>query len=301
MTHIKFHSFIIEYLNLLKCINVKIKVLIIVSTWYGLNKEWDLEENKKLNIIKRIVEQYKKNGIKIVFYSKEDPVFYEKFADYAKLADYIFTTEADCIPKYKEECNNNNVYQLSFGINPIYHNPIGVGKNKCGGVIFSGSWYKNFEDRCRDSSKIFDAIIECGEYLTLIDRMWEIEDKKELGFPEKYKQYVLPKIQHKKLQNIHKMFDWAININTVKNSSTMCANRVYELQAQGNILLSNYSKAIENLFSNVFIINSKKEINNLDLLIKSITESNAQILNFKFKEITLDTVFLTLTGRSLIG
>ena len=49
------------------------------------------------------------------------------------------------------------------------------------------------------------------------------------------------------------------------------------------------------------VINSKKEINNLDLLIKSITESNAEILNFKFKEITLDTVFLTLTGRSLIG
>ena len=50
---------------------------------------------------------------------------------------------------------------------------------------------------------------------------------------------------------------------------------------------------------NCLTINTQKEINNLDILIKSITDSNVKILDLGFKEITLETVFLTLTGRSL--
>lgn len=84
-----------------------------------------------------------------------------------------------------------------------------------------------------------------------------------------------------------------------KNTLQVAVDDVYELELEEIKNTKGVSEII--LDKNSVTINSKKEINNLDLLIKSITESNAQILNFKFKEITLDTVFLTLTGRSLIG
>lgn len=84
-----------------------------------------------------------------------------------------------------------------------------------------------------------------------------------------------------------------------KNTLQVAVDDVYELELEEIKNTKGVSEII--LDKNSLTINSKKEINNLDLLIKSITESNAQILNFKFKEITLDTVFLTLTGRSLIG
>lgn len=50
---------------------------------------------------------------------------------------------------------------------------------------------------------------------------------------------------------------------------------------------------------NDITINTKKEINNLDIIIKAINQSEAKILNLGYKEITLETVFLSLTGRSL--
>ena len=84
-----------------------------------------------------------------------------------------------------------------------------------------------------------------------------------------------------------------------KNTLQVAVDDVYELELEEIKNTNGVSEII--LDKNSVTINSKKEINNLDLLIKSITESNAEILNFKFKEITLDTVFLTLTGRSLIG
>src|SRR5699024_4899893 len=55
---------------------------------------------------------------------------------------------------------------------------------------------------------------------------------------------------------LHKVFRWSINMNSVKYSDTMFANRVYELQAFGNILLSNYNTGINNIFPNVKIINA---------------------------------------------
>lgn len=50
---------------------------------------------------------------------------------------------------------------------------------------------------------------------------------------------------------------------------------------------------------NYLTVNTNKEVNNLDILIKNITDSGAKILDLGFKEITLETVFLSLTGRSL--
>ncbi len=48
---------------------------------------------------------------------------------------------------------------------------------------------------------------------------------------------------------------------------------------------------------NNFIFNTEREVNNLDIIIKNITNSGAKILDLAFKEVTLETVFLALTGK----
>ena len=50
---------------------------------------------------------------------------------------------------------------------------------------------------------------------------------------------------------------------------------------------------------NDITIQTVKEVNNLDQIIKSINDSNVKILDLGFKEITLENVFLSLTGRNL--
>ena len=49
---------------------------------------------------------------------------------------------------------------------------------------------------------------------------------------------------------------------------------------------------------NSLVITSSKEVNNLDKVIKKVTEQNVKITNLDFKEITLETVFLSLTGKN---
>ena len=78
-----------------------------------------------------------------------------------------------------------------------------------------------------------------------------------------------PAIPHDVLQKIHRLYDWAININSVQDSRTMFANRVYELQACGNLLLSNYSLGVSETFPGVFIAKTKEDVANALSLSKS--------------------------------
>lgn len=242
----------------------QLDLFIAVTTWRGLNNEWVSVGNpnsKRREELHQIIDFYKEKGINTVFYSKEDPVNYDIFIDIAKRCKYIFTTEEAVVDQYKMDCNNENAYCLAFGINPIYHNPIGMkNKHKKNGVLFAGSWYDKYSERKVDTKTIFNGVIYSGKELKIIDRNYT-RKKEQYLFPEQYLQYISPEIPHDFLQKVHKLYDWSINLNSVKYSATMFANRVYELQALGNVILSNYSAAINNKFPNVFLANDMDEVN----------------------------------------
>ncbi|MEC5188058.1 glycosyltransferase [Geobacillus thermodenitrificans] len=241
----------------------KLDILLVVTTWRGLNNEWRGVANPASNRRKelyQIIEFYKRENTKVVFYSKEDPVNYEKFIEIAKKCDYIFTTAKEKVNDYKAECANDNVFVLEFGVNPLYHNPIGMRKfNKFKDVIFSGSWLAKYPERQKETEEIFDGVLNAGRELKIIDRNFWVNHP-DYFFPERYLPYISPSISHEYLQKVHKLFNWAINFNSVKFSETMFANRVYELQAIGNILISNYSLGVNNKFPNVFMINEGREV-----------------------------------------
>lgn len=244
----------------------KLDVFLVATTWKGLNREWRGVANPQGNLRKelyKIIDFFKQEKVKIVFYSKEDPVNYEKFVDIAKKCDYIFTTAYEKIKDYKKECNNDKVFVLEFGVNPLYHNPIGINNvPKVEDVLFAGSWLNKYPDRQKETLDIFDGVIRADRKLKIIDRNYSL-NYPDYFFPQKYLKYISPSIDHKNLQKIHKLYDWAINLNSIKYSDTMFASRIYELQAIGNIILSNYSVGVNNKFPNVFIINDKNEVKDI--------------------------------------
>lgn len=251
-------------------------VLLVVSAWRGLDNEWQkmykegTETNTALN---KVIDTYKKAEKKVVFYSKEDPPNYEVFLSIAGKCDFIFTSAKEKIESYKEDCSNENVNCLKFGINPLYHNPIGINVNKKNReVIFSGSWVKKYPERIKEQGIIFDGVLSGKYKLRIIDRCYE-RNEWSFFFPIKYYKYISPSIKHEYLQKVHKLYDFAINVNSVQNSETMFANRVYELQANGNILISNDSTGVKNEFSTVEIVHSKEQVKDF---LKNIKEEEIQ-------------------------
>lgn len=245
----------------------KLDIFLLVTTWKGLDMGWKGLGNPNIRKHRKamfdIISHYQSNGIKTVFYSKEDPVNYDVFIELAKKCEYVFTTAEEKVASYKRDCNNENVAVLNFGINPLYHNPIGFRKfEKKKEILFSGSWYVKYPHRIEDTQRIFDGVIDNNNDLKIIDRNYQLKLERHF-FPKEYVKFVSPAVDHSTLQKLHKLYDWAINLNSVKYSNTMFANRIYELQALGNILLSNYSLGVNNKFPNVFLINNRSEVKDI--------------------------------------
>ncbi|MCI8441096.1 MAG: methyltransferase domain-containing protein [Provencibacterium sp.] len=238
--------------------------LLVVSAWKGMDEEWRgaaVEGSEKRKLIYEIIEAYRSSGKKTVFYSKEDPPNYEIYLEIAKRCDYIFTTAAEMVERYKADCNNERVAVLEFGINPLYHNPVGMRSvQKQNGAVFSGSWMIKYPERMKDMDMLFNGVLEGGHELRIIDRNYYYTRSNNYLYPEPYWPYVSPAVDHQKLQRVHKLYDWALNINTVTDSMTMFANRVYELQASGNLLISNYSPGVNSRLPMVFTVADKGEI-----------------------------------------
>lgn len=236
-----------------------IDILLVVSTWHGVNDDWTglgrpNETGGVKDAITNIIDYHRDKGVKTVFYSKEDPSNYNVFLYLAKKCEYIFTTDSDCISKYIEDTGNKNVHLLPFAINPCIHNPIGFENDMEDEVIFAGTWGMNnkYPERNIDLGILLDGVINSGKKLRIFDRNY-YSDNKAYKYPEKYANYVYPPINHKILMKVHKMFKWAININSIKYSDTMFASRVYELQGCGSLMISNWNLGMKRLFPNVFI------------------------------------------------
>lgn len=268
--------------------------LLVVTAWKGLNDEWrglgKPEKNETRDKISEIIQYYKDRGVKVIFYSKEDPGNYYVFLDIAKKCDVIFTTAEECVEHYKEDTDVPLVDVLEFAINPVYHNPVGTCLNKIDEALFAGTWWnKKYPERKVDMSSLFEIVLKSGINLKLIDRNYSLL-KPDYFYPVQYLKYVSPAIEHELLQKIERLYTYAININTSKRSETMYASRVYELQAMGKIILSNKSIGMEKKFPNIIVDNQNGNMERELELLDEKTRREKQIEGIR-RVMTGETVY----------
>ncbi|WP_193085949.1 glycosyltransferase [Halomonas sp. FME65] len=237
-------------------------IVIYTTCWKGINnEEWrgvKFREKPK-EALDAILGYAKENNVKTVFQTIEDPSNFEYFLPVAEKFDYVLTTDTDCIERYKEELGHNRVFFGEYGVNPQFNNPIGSRRNTRNAAFFAGSYPKRYKERCDDMETIFDSIIDSGGELLIADRNFGA-DSEDLVYPARFQSSVLPPVQHAVLQKLHKLFRYNLNFNSIKQSPTMCAMRVYELQAQGNGFISNYANSVFNNFPGIRIVPFKQDM-----------------------------------------
>ncbi|SDJ77269.1 Spore maturation protein CgeB [Jeotgalicoccus aerolatus] len=267
--------------------------VIFASSWRGIDNSWEgvaHPNDEKRNELINLIEEFNQKNIPTIFYSKEDPVNFHLFKSIAAHCKFIFTTALESVKDYISYTENNNVNVLQFGINPLIHNPVGTrttfsGKFK-NDILFAGSWLNKYPVRMSETKKLFNAIQKENAPFTIIDRNYNLGSPR-YQFPSRYLQHLAKPIPHNQLMKLHKVIRWSINMNSVKYSQTMFANRVYELQAFGNILLSNYNTGINNLFPNIRIINTGDDFNVIyNTSEKDLQELQAKGIRNVFKEHT---------------
>ncbi|MFE4047058.1 MULTISPECIES: glycosyltransferase [unclassified Priestia] len=229
--------------------------LMVESAWYGNKGSWakKVQYTKESSIkdLKELIKWCRENNIPTVFWNKEDPVHYNHFIETAKLFDYIFTTDRNMLPKYRKDCKHSRVDTLQFAAQPTIHNPLSIGCREKA-ICFAGSYYSHHNERSKDMLKIFNQAIPYG--LVIYDRNHKKVEKgllKNNKFPDYLNPYIRGDLKYYEIDKAYKGFWAMININTVKNSPTMFARRIFEGLACGTPIISNYSEGVKSLFGDI--------------------------------------------------
>jgi spore maturation protein CgeB len=228
--------------------------LFVESAWKGVDETW---VHQLTNVkggpgkdIKDLILYCKEKRIKTVFWNKEDDVNYQYFIDTAKLFDYIFTTDKNCIERYIQDVGHENVYSLLFAAQPAIHNPINTSFDQKENIAFAGAWYaKKHPERRDDMLTILRPAKKFG--LNIFDRMHTFSTNQNYQYPEEFQNYIIGELDYQEMVKAYKKYKIFLNVNSVKNSPTMFSRRVFELLACGTNVLSTYSKGIEEMFKGI--------------------------------------------------
>ncbi|MGI9289359.1 MAG: CgeB family protein [Pseudomonadales bacterium] len=225
--------------------------LFVESAWRGEGGLWRGAlggENTQVRLkLDTLLTSCRNSGVPSVFWNKEDPVHYEYFKSIAAQFDHIFTTDENVVEKYRNELSNPNVYCLPFFIQPEIHNPIKDSTGIINKVCFAGTWYGNHHaSRTRAMQGILDAAVPLG--LDIYDRMY-LDPETNYRFPLRYWQFIRGRLSYNELCEAHKCYACFVNINTVTDSPSMCARRVFEVLASSTPVVSNPSVSLKKYFN----------------------------------------------------
>ena len=193
-----------------------IDLFIVESCWRGNNMEFRNVITSNKPILKILVNKCKKLNIPTIFINKEDYIHYDTFINAAKLFDYIFTCDINCINKYKKDCPNaKGIYSNPFFINVHSITKSAQHKEYGNDVLFAGSWYtRPHGSRSADMIELFDECLKNKLKLHIIDRNSE-RNVMDI-FPNKYADNLYHSVDYKDLlHNVHNQFEYVLNLNSV--------------------------------------------------------------------------------------
>jgi 2-polyprenyl-3-methyl-5-hydroxy-6-metoxy-1,4-benzoquinol methylase/spore maturation protein CgeB len=221
------------------------QLLFVESTWRGNGGQWKLQY-EKCDPLRELVSWCRSNQIPTLFWNKEDPPNFDRFIHSAGVCDYVFTSDANCIPKYRERLGHDRVAALPFAAQPTIHNPIGSLAPRLGNFCFAGTYYRvKYPQRRRDIETLLGPASRRG--LTIFDRKHGYAESDLYRFPDQYKEMIYGGLSYPEMLAAYKAYHVFLNVNSVRESPTMYSRRVLELLACGTAVISTPSAGMEEM------------------------------------------------------
>lgn len=225
-------------------------LLFVESAWQGLNDAWRGKLAPPGPEILDCIRLCRAQGIPTVFWNKEDPVHFGTFLPLAKNFDHVFTTDIDCIPRYKKALGHDRVSLLPFAAQPRLQHPLQTLPRQAA-FSFAGSWYQRYPQRQRDFAELIRGVSAIGP-VEIFDRNADNANP-ETRFPAEYAPLIRGHLPFEAIERAYKGYRFALNVNTVKRSQTMFARRVFELMASNTLVVSNEALGMHLMFGDLVI------------------------------------------------
>lgn len=233
-------------------------LLFIESAWRGQDDAWKGKISHCSDELRGIIDWCRIRRIPTVFWNKEDPVHFEGFIATASRFDHVFTTDIDCISRYKANLGHDRVYLLPFACQPATHNPVEQYERQ-DAFCFAGAYYARFPERQRDLDTFIEALRNETE-IHIYDRNHGKDDP-AYRFPASYQPLIQGGLEFDQIDRAYKGYRYNINLNSVKQSQSMFARRAFDLLGCNTVTISNFSLGLRLMFGDlVFTTDSGEQM-----------------------------------------
>ena len=219
-------------------------LVLVKSAWRGREGQWTGKVGNNAPELAGILRWATAAGVPTAFWNKEDPVHFPTFLATARGFDHVFTTDLDCIQRYKAALGHDRVHLLPFACQPERHNPLEISARK-DAMSFAGGYYLRFPERTRDL-ETFVRVLPDFRPVEIFARDFGKDDPRT--FPPEYAPHIVGSLPAEEIGIAYKGYRYAINLNSIKQSQTMFARRVYETLACNTLTVSNYSRGLRLTF-----------------------------------------------------
>jgi spore maturation protein CgeB len=230
-------------------------LLFVESAWNGNDGAWQYRIAEYAaplgHELQDVLAWCKRVGIPTIFWNKEDPPHFDDFIKSACLFDWIFTTDANCIQKYKDRCGHERVFALPFAAQPAIHNPILRGPRN-DRLCFAGTYYGDRFDARRSAMEILLRPALDFDF-DIYDRMHGAvgPGTENYRFPDEYKPHIVGRLDYGDMVDAYRRYRAFLNVNSVADSETMFSRRVFELLACGTPVVSTESLGIRKMLPDI--------------------------------------------------
>lgn len=247
----------------------------VESAWSGINNSWDSQVAHNSENLRETIKWCKARDIPTSFWNKEDPVHFETFINTAKEFDFIFTTDIDCVPKYKGALGHERAYFLPFSCQPSQLGPTEKYDRKAA-FSFAGAYYTRYPERARDLEGFVNCLPRL-QPLDIFDRNHGKDDPKYM-FPDIYQPFIRGSLPYTEIDKAYKGYTHSINLNSVKQSQSMFARRAFDLAASNTSIISNYSRGLRLIFGDLTISTDDPQSAALDFNSKKDASGKLRLL-----------------------
>lgn len=230
-------------------------LLFVESAWAGNNKSWQYHltgPSAPRPAFVEMVYAFKERAVPTVFWNKEDPPHFADFLESARLFDVVFTSDSRKIPDYREALGHERIAALSFAAQPKFHNPVRTLTQERRDVAFAGMYFADkYPERQEQMEIVLGGAVDISSKLNsgldIFSRQHGGDAKYQ--FPAPYDQNVVGALDYDKMLSAYKYYNVFLNVNSVVDSPSMCARRIFEITAAGTPVISAPSAAIGNFFT----------------------------------------------------
>ncbi|WP_186439443.1 glycosyltransferase [Corynebacterium sp. NML180780] len=229
--------------------------VLVESAWAGNGGKWQFQlvgKNAPSPALREIIEQCRSRNIPTVFWNKEDPSHFEDFQSTAELFDFIATTDSNKVAEYESLFPSATAFVLPFAAQPALQNPARNGiMETAGDIAFAGTYFRHkFSNRRQQMDVILSAAHRVSQQsdatFTIFSRHAGGDSKYQ--FPLKWRQHVVGSLPYAEVLAAYRSFNVFLNVNSVTESPSMCARRVFEIAGSGTPVVSTESMALRNFF-----------------------------------------------------